>query len=205
MSAFIDWLAASQKFFQELGWVGVLAYAGLIVVVQIVLAPLLPVAIAGGFIFGVRGGFIAITLGTGAGAAINFLISRYLARGVVSRQIARNAKFQIIDAAIGREGWRIIALLRCCPIPFGFANYAYGLTAIAFWPYFLATIVAIIPGNLFFVWLGASAQEGLAAALGTGRVRHPFEYVMLGVGLTAAFFAMRSIGKIAKRALVGEQ
>ena len=102
---------------------------------------------------------------------------------------------------MGREGWKIIALLRLCPIPFGLANYAYGLTAIGFWPYFLATFFAIIPANCFFVWLGSSAHHGLAAATGAEQARHPGEYVFLAVALIAAFLVLRHITKLAKAAV----
>lgn len=201
MTALTHWLVTSQEFFHRLGWLGIVAYAALIVLVQLCLAPLAPLAVAGGFIFGLGGGFAAITLGTGSGAAINFLISRHLARDAIAHRIEKHEKFRLIDAAIGREGWRIIAMLRFCPIPYGFANYAYGLTAIPFWPYLIATLLAIIPGNVFFVWLGASAQVGLDAVLGSGRQRHPIEYVMLGVGLLAGLSAMIYTGKIARAAL----
>ncbi|MES2568485.1 MAG: VTT domain-containing protein [Verrucomicrobiota bacterium] len=201
MSALIHWLTASQDYFHQLGWLGVLAYAGLIVLVQLFLGPLSPVAIAGGFIFGMRDGFLALTLGTAAGAAVNFLIARHAARDAIARRIGQNEKFRVIDNAIGNEGWRIILLLRFCPVPYGFANYAYGLTAISFLPYFLTTIVAVVPANLFFSWLGASAQAGLEAALGSNRPRHPFEYALMGIGILAGFAAMAYIGKIARTAL----
>ncbi len=81
------------------------------------------------------------------------------------------------------------------------ANYAYGLTAVRFWPYAVATFIAILPANCFFVWLGVSAQEGFAAAAGTARARHPGEYVLLGVGLVAAFCALAYITRVAKAAL----
>ena len=151
--------------------------------------------------FGLGRGLLAITIGTATGAALNFILSRRFARGPIARRLERNPKFQLIDAAIGREGWKIIALLRFCPIPFGFANYAYGMTAIAFWPYFLATVIAIIPGNLLFAWIGATANVGLEVALGTNRPRHPAEYALFGAGLVAACVAMAYIGRVARTAL----
>lgn len=198
---FIDWLQSSQQTLLGLGWIGVAAWAGVIFLAQLFLAPLSPVAVAGGFIFGLQRGFVAITVGTAAGAAVNFLIARHLARAPISRRLERNARFRFIDAAIGRDGWKIVALLRFCPIPFGFANYAYGLTAIPFWPYFLASVLAIVPANTFFVWLGATAHAGLEVALGAGRPRHPFEYAMLGFGLVAGLVAMTYLARIARTAM----
>ena len=201
MHRLTDLLLASHDKFQHLGWLGVLAYAGMIVLLQMVAVPLAPFALAAGGGFEFLKGFIAITLGTNAGAALNFLISRHLARKAVSRWLGHHEKFRLIDSAVGREGWKIIALLRLCPIPFGLANYAYGLTAIGFWPYFLATFFAIIPANCFFVWLGSSAQHGLAAATGAEQARHPGEYAFLAIGLIAAFLVLRHITKLAKAAV----
>ena len=194
-------LLAWLEQFQHLGWPGVFAYASGIVLLQLVGFPLSPFAIGAGSAFDFWRGFVAITIGTNAGAAVNFLISRHLARNAVNRWLGHHEKFRLIDTAISREGWKIIALLRLCPMPFGLANYAYGLTAIGFWPYFLATFVAIIPANCFFVWLGASAHHGLAAAAGAEQAKNPGEYVIVAVGLVAAFFALRHITKLAKAAV----
>ena len=201
MHRLTDLLLASHDKFQHLGWLGVLAYAGALVLLQMVIIPLAPTALAAGGVFGFWKGFIAITLGTNGGAAINFLISRHLARNAVNRWLGHHEKFRLIDSAVAREGWKIIALLRLCPIPFGLANYAYGLTAIGFWPYFLATFFAIIPANCFFVWLGSTAQHGLAAATGAEQARHPGEYAFLAIGLIAFFLVLRHITKLAKAAV----
>jgi uncharacterized membrane protein YdjX (TVP38/TMEM64 family) len=186
---------------QSLGWLGVLGYAIGLVVLQMIFIPLSVFGIAAGAIFGFWKGIIAITIGTNIGSVVNFLLARYVARTAVTRYLAHHEKFRLIDAAIGREGGKIIALLRLCPMPFGLANYAYGLTAVRFWPYFIATFLAIIPANCFFVWLGATAHEGLSAATGTGHARHPGEYVLLGVGLIAGFCALNYIARVAKAAV----
>jgi len=186
---------------QQLGWLGVFGYAGGLIALQMVFIPLSVFAVAAGAIFGFWKGVIAITIGTNAGAIVNFLLSRYVARAAVTRYLAHHEKFRLIDAAIGREGGKIITLLRLCPMPFGVANYCYGLTAIPFGTYFLATFLAIIPANVFFVWIGASAHEGLSAATGAGHARHPGEYVLLGLGLIAGFCALKYIANVAKAAV----
>ncbi len=201
MQALIAQLLHWLEQFQSLGFPGVLAYAGAVVLLQLVCIPLSPFGLAAGGAFGFWQGLVAITIGTNAGGAVNFLISRHLARNAVQRWLGHHEKFRLIDSAIGREGWKIIALLRLCPMPFGIANYAYGLTAIGFWPYFLATFFAIIPANCFFVWLGSSARHSLAAAAGAEHAKHPGEYVFLVVGLVAFFFALRHITKLAKAAV----
>lgn len=201
MSALTSWLTNSQDYFQQLGWLGVFLYAGVIGLLGVVCAPLSPTAVAGGMMFGFARGFVAITIGTGLAAVLNFLISRYLLRGPIARRLDKNEKFRLIDAAIGREGWKVVGLLRFVPMPFGVANYAYGLTAIPLLPYTLATVVAIIPANVFLTWVGVTAKEGVAVATGAGHAKNPVEYVFLGVGLVAFFLALRQITKIARTAL----
>jgi uncharacterized membrane protein YdjX (TVP38/TMEM64 family) len=186
---------------QHLGWLGVLGFAIGLVVLQMAFIPLSVFAIAAGAIFGFWEGVLAITIGTNAGAIVNFLLARYVARSAVTRYLAHHEKFRLIDAAIGREGGKIIALLRLCPMPFGLANYAYGLTAIRFWPYTIATFLSIIPANFFFVWVGASAHEGLNAATGTSHQHHPGEYVLVGIGVVAGLCALNYIARVAKAAI----
>lgn len=197
----IQWLESSQAYIQSLGILGVFAYAGIFVVAQMFLIPGSPIALAGGYFFGFAYGLAGLTLGTTVGAAVNFLISRYVARGYVLRKFGGNEKFRLIDEAIGRKGWKIIALLRFAPIPFGLANYCYGITSVKFVPYILATFFTVIPANAFFTWTGHSSKEGLDVLLGKGRPRHPMEYVLLGVGIIAAFLALRYVAKIAQEAI----
>jgi uncharacterized membrane protein YdjX (TVP38/TMEM64 family) len=201
MHRILEWLTSSQQYFQDLGWLGVLVFAVVIVVAQMFMVPLSPMALAAGVFFGFWGGFAAIQIGTTVGAAINFLISRHVAREALARRIGQHEKFRLIDAAIARRGWKIVALLRFCPMPYGLANYAYGLTAIPFVPYIVATVFAIIPANAILVGIGASAQEGLASLLGGGRARTPGEYALFAVGIVAALAALTYIGRIASAAV----
>ncbi|MEA3213461.1 MAG: hypothetical protein QOE70_6518 [Chthoniobacter sp.] len=200
LTALSQHLLQWEQFFRGLGWIGVLAYAFLIVALQLFCAPLSPVAVVAGLIFGVSRGFIAVELGTGLGAAINFLLSRYLARERVARWLNHHEKFRLIDAAIGREGWKIIALLRFCPIPFGLANYSYGLTAVGYVPYLLASVIAIIPANFFFVWFGATSRDALAVVSGTGKAP-PGQTVFTIIGLAAFFLALSYVARVARAAV----
>ena len=201
MNAIIQKILAMEHFFQGLGWLGVLLFALAIVAIQMVCAPLSPVAIGAGLVFGLGRGFAAVALGTALGAIVNFLISRHLARATVQRWLAHHEKFKLIDAAIGREGWKIIALLRFCPIPFGIANYCYGLTAVRFAPYCLATFCAVMPANFFFVWFGASSHDALQTVSGAGQASPPGKIVFTVIGLVAFFAALTYVTKIAKAAV----
>ena len=196
----IDFLVNTRETLRALNGFGILAFAGIFVIAQLFMVPVSPLGFAAGVFFGFVQGFLGLMLGCAIGASVNFLISRHLARDRVSRWLGHHEKFRMIDSAIGREGWRIVILLRFVPIPFGLANYCYGLTPVAFWPYLAASCVAIIPANSLFVWIGTTGQD-LASLVGKGRSIHPLEYALLGVGIVAAFIALRHLSKVAHSAV----
>jgi len=194
--SFLQW----QHFFQDLGIFGAVVFALSIFVLQIFCLPLSPFGIMAGLFFGVRNGFLAVQLGTFLGAAVNFLVSRYFLRERISRWLAGHEKFQLIDEAIGREGWKIVALLRFCPIPFGLANYSYGLTAVRYVPYLLASFFAIMAPNFFFVWFGATSQDALAVLTGQARVTSG-QTAFTVIGLVAFFAVLTYVGRLARTAV----
>jgi uncharacterized membrane protein YdjX (TVP38/TMEM64 family) len=95
-------------------------------------------------------------------------------------------------------------LLRLSPlIPFNLSNYFYGLTAVKFWPYVLASWIGMLPGTLLYVYLGTVGRAGLQAASGMDAGRTPLEFALLGVGLAATVGATVLVTKIARNALKG--
>ena len=201
MSALIRFLETFQLWLEQMGGWAVLAFVGVFVGVQLMLLPGAPLAMAAGFFFGLGKGWVALMIACTLGATVNFWIARTVARDWVQRKFGANPKFQVIDRAIAREGWKIVALLRFVPIPFGLANYSYGLTHVRYVPYIVATFFAIMPANSLLVWIGATSQGELATILGKGRPRHPLEYVFLAVGLIAAILVLRHLTKIARSAV----
>ena len=200
----IQFLTNLQHSLEHMGGWALLAFAGLFVLMQMFMIPVSPMGMAAGFFFGFGRGWVALALGCALGATVNYFISRSVARAWVQRKFGATEKFQIIDRAIARGGWKIVALLRFVPIPFGLANYCYGLTPIRYWPYLAATCLAIIPANSLFVFLGATSQGELATVLGKGRPRHPMEYVLLVAGIVAAVLVLRYVAKVAKVAVESE-
>ena len=202
LQQFIHWLESLQSSLIALGWVGLFAFALIFAATQMAaIIPGSPIAMAAGFFFGFGKGWVALTMGCALSAAINFLISRHVARAAIHRRVSGHSKFILIEDAIARGGWKIIALLRFVPIPFGIANYAYGITPVRFWPYYGATMLAIIPANSLFVSMGATFNGSLATLFSKDRPHSPLEIALPIVGVIAAFFAFRYISKLAHAAV----
>ena len=117
--------------------------------------------LAGGALFGpVLGTLLSLT-GATAGAALAFLIARYLGADWVERRAG--PRFKRLSDGVAAEGWRFVAFVRLVPLfPFNLLNYALGLTRIPFLPYLLATWVFMFPGALAYTWLGYVGREAVA-------------------------------------------
>src|SRR5262249_19572918 len=152
-------------------------------------------------VFGVLWGTVYTLIGATLGASLAFLVARYLARGAIEKRIAGNARFLAIDRAVGREGFKIVALLRLSPVfPFNLLNYSLGLTRVRFGSYF-AACAAMLPGPLLYVYYGAAAGSLASALAGGAKHKGTGSSVLLGVGLAATLIVTTYVTRLAGRAL----
>jgi uncharacterized membrane protein YdjX (TVP38/TMEM64 family) len=196
-----EWLAAFNQWVEGLGAVGLLVFILAYIAATVLFLPGAILTLGAGFAFGVGWGFAAVSVGSTIGAACAFLIGRYFARDKIQKKAEGYPKFSAIDRAVGKEGWKIVLLLRLSPlVPFNLQNYLYGLTAIKFWPYVLASWIGMMPGTLLYVYLGAAGRAGIEAAAGEAE-RTPMEIGMFIVGLLATAAVTIYVTIIARRAI----
>lgn len=190
------WLRAFQAWVAGLGAWAPAIYGVVYVACALLLVPGSLLTIGAGLLFGLVGGTVVVWVAAVSAAAAAFLIARHLARQRVEEWAQASPRFAAIDRAVRQEGWKVVALLRLSPlVPFSLSNYLYGLTAVRFWPYLLASAAAMLPGTVLYVALGAAGR-----ALAGGR-RRPVEWVLLGVGLAATALATWLVARAARREL----
>jgi len=181
-----------------LGMLGPVVLAAIYVVATVLFVPGTILTLAAGAIFGLGIGTATVSVGSTVGASLAFLVARYGARKKVAEMARHNRHFGAIDRAIDEGGWKIVALLRLSPaIPFNLQNYLYGLTPVGFWPYVVASWVAMLPGTFLYVYIG----HVTGAAIAGDRERTPFEWAMLVVGLLATVAVTVYVTRLAKRKL----
>lgn len=197
-----QWLGAFNEWVGQLGPWGVVVFIAVYVLATVLLLPGSILTLGAGFVFGLGWGLFAVSIGSTLGAALAFLVSRFVARRRIEAMAGGNETFQRIDRAIGEQGAKLVFLLRLSPvIPFNLSNYFYGLTSVGFWPYVLASWIGMLPGTLLYVYLGTAGRAGLQAAAGADSGRSPLEWTFLGVGLAATVLVTVWVTKIAKNAL----
>ncbi|MEM7234591.1 MAG: TVP38/TMEM64 family protein [Planctomycetota bacterium] len=154
-----------------------------------------------GAVFGLADGVVYVFIGASLGAALSFLVARYLARSSIEKKIEGNVKFAAIDRAVGTQGLKIVSLLRLSPIfPFNLLNYSLGLTKVGFLHYNIASL-AMLPGTFLYVYYGSIVKD-VGELAGGGAAQGGWEgYVFKGVGLVATIAVTMVVTKTATRAL----
>jgi uncharacterized membrane protein YdjX (TVP38/TMEM64 family) len=205
--AVLVFLPVKQYLGQLLAWVqsmgvwGPVFVAGLYVVACVFFVPGSIITLGAGALFGVGWGYVSVTVGSVAGATVAFLVGRTLLRGWLETKIAGYPRFAAIDRAIGKQGFKIVLLLRLSPIfPFNLLNYACGLTKVSLRDYVLASWIGMIPGTLMYVYFG-SALKSLAEVLAGTAQGGTAQTVFFIIGLVMTVVATVVITRIAKRAL----
>jgi len=198
-----QWLRSFNDWVGQMGAAGVFVFILAYAVATVLMAPGSILTIGAGFAFGLWKGFLAVSVGATVGASLAFLVARFTVRDKIEGIAKRNEKFREIDAAIGKQGAKLIFLLRLSPvIPFNLSNYFYGLTAVRFWPYVLASWIGMIPGTFLYVYIGTAGKAAVAAAAGGEAMNHGWQYwTLLSVGLTATVIVTIWVTKIARDAL----
>src|SRR5437762_2194108 len=198
-----QWLGNFNDWVGQMGAIGIFIFIGVYAVATVLLAPGAILTIGAGFAFGLWKGFLAVSAGSTLGAALAFLVARFIARDRVEAIAKGNEKFRNIDNAIGQQGAKLVFLLRLSPvIPFNLSNYLYGLTGVKFWPYVLASWLGMMPGTLLYVYIGTAGKAAVSAAAGGEAMKHGWQYwTFMSVGLAATIVVTIWVTKIARHAV----
>jgi uncharacterized membrane protein YdjX (TVP38/TMEM64 family) len=185
----------------DLGVWGPFFYIVIYILACVFLIPGSILTLGAGVLFGVLKGSIIVSIAATVGATCAFLVGKHFARDWVEKKIQATPKFQAIDEAVAREGWKIVGLTRLSPVfPFNLLNYAYSLTRVSLRDYFFASWIGMMPGTVLYVYIGSLAGE--IARIGSERgSRTSAEWVLYIVGLIATAAVTVYITRIARAAL----
>jgi len=144
-----------------------LSVGGYFVIYVVMAALSLPGAaimtIAGGAVFGLVTGSIAVSFASSIGATLAFLVARFLFRDAVQKRF-RN-RLQRINEGVERDGAWYLLSLRLVPIfPFFVVNLVAALTPIRTWTYYWVSQLGMFPATV--VYVNAGTQLGQVASAG---------------------------------------
>ncbi len=184
-----------------LGALGPLVFIAGYVAATVAFIPGSALTLAAGAIFGLAEGIVYVFVAATVGSSLAFLLARFVAREAVAQRVAADARFAAIDRAVGREGFRIVVLLRLSPVfPFNMLNYGLGLTNVRFVDY-VAAAVGMLPGTVLYTYFGFLAGDVARLAGDAAPDRGAAYYAVVVVGLLATVAVTTLITRTARRAI----
>jgi uncharacterized membrane protein YdjX (TVP38/TMEM64 family) len=186
------------------GAAGIAVFFAAYVASTVALLPGSLLTLAAGFAYGPLWGLVVASPASVAGATAAFLLGRSVLREWVRRKIADFPRARAVDRAVGREGFKLVLLLRLSLlIPFNGLNYALSLSQVTLGRYVLASFIGMLPGTALYVYLGSLATA--AAELSTRRAEGGGAQTALYVtGLVATVVVALVLAQAAGRALRDE-
>ena len=154
----LEYLKESQARFQELYQQNRIAVLGSYMLIYVVVTALsLPGAavmtLAGGGLFGLITGTVAVSFASTIGATCACLASRFFLRDWVQNKFGE--KLQTINEGIDKEGAFYLFSLRLIPIfPFFIINLLMGLTTMPIRTYFWVSQLGMLPATIVYVNAG---------------------------------------------------
>ena len=164
MQDLIIWVRASGA------W-GVVIFALVYILSVVLLIPGSILTLGAGFVYGPFWGTLLVSPVSVAAASIAFWLARGRLRPWVKQKVESNKHFDVVDQAVGQQGFKIVMLLRLSPVfPFTFLNYALGLTGVKARSYILASFIGMLPGTFLYTYLGSlvTSVSELASAPSQG-------------------------------------
>jgi uncharacterized membrane protein YdjX (TVP38/TMEM64 family) len=142
-----------------------LGFIVLHIVASLVFVPRTVFSIVAGLLFGVGGGIFWAEIGGAAGAAVGFLVARYINAGLIDPE--RLGVVGPVLERVERGGWRAVAMLRLVPVmSHSLSNYGLGLTRLPFGAYLLGSLVGQLPMTIAYVDFGAAGGTLMLRGVG---------------------------------------
>ncbi len=159
----LDYIKSSQEsvhlLYRSHRMVVIAAYMGIYIAVTALSLPgAVVLTLAGGGLFGLTVGTVAVSFASTIGATLACFVSRYLLRKWVQDKFG--GKLATINAGMEKEGAFYLFSLRLVPIfPFFIINLAMGLTRIRLFTFFWVSQIGMLAGTIVYVNAGKELAQ----------------------------------------------
>lgn len=199
MLDFVEWVRAQ-------GALGVVVYVAVYIIGTILVLPATPLTVVGGFLYGAVLGTVLVAPASVLGATISFVVARNYARDWVKKKISKYPRFDAIDRAVGRQGFKMVFLMRLQPIfiPFAVLNYLLGLTRVRLRDYVFGSFLGMLPAITLVVYVGSAIQNLTRLFHGQLPNAGVWQQVLFWGGLCATIALVVIVTRITRQALQDE-
>lgn len=155
-----EWLLGVLIWVKGLGFWGPFIFVLLYIPSCVLMFPDILPNTAAGAIWGIFIGAAAVSFGRLLGSTVTFLLARRFSQHWQEQRMAKDPKFAAVAKAIEQQGFRIVLLLRLCPLfPVIMLNYGLGMTQVTLRSYMAGTLLGMIPRTLFVAYAGSGVRS----------------------------------------------
>lgn len=198
-----EWTTTLAARARGTGALGVAVFVAAYVVATVAVLPGSILTLGAGFAYGPVWGLAVASPASVAGATAAFLLGRTLFREWAERQISGSPRTRAIRQAVGREGFKLVLLLRLSPlVPFNLLNYALSLSTVPLGTYVAASAIGMLPATALYVYLGSLAPTAAQLSAEGGADAGRTALYVAGLAATAAVVII--VTRAARRALQDE-
>lgn len=115
--------------------------------------------IACGYLFGLIYGPIVIEVCSAIGVATAHVTMKKFCRGVIITKFYNDNMTAVISVVDGPHGFKVVALSRLTPLPFGLQNSLFSLTNIPLHSYVAASSLGMIPTAVLNSYMGTTLRS----------------------------------------------
>lgn len=203
-----DWTIQLAEWARGTGTLGVTVFILAYVVSTVLGLPGAILTLAAGFAYGPVWGLAIASPASVAGATCAFMLGRTLLHDWAVRRVGESPRIRSIDAAVARDGFKLVLLLRLSPLfPFNVLNYALSLSRVSLPAYVGASFLGMLPGTAMYVYLGSlapAAAELTSASGGGGSLKTALYAAGLIATVAVAVVGTRAARRALDPAMTGE-
>jgi uncharacterized membrane protein YdjX (TVP38/TMEM64 family) len=160
-------IVAMEEFFDGFGLLAYLIFIGIYILVAVFMLPAFFFTIIAGLAFGAVAGAATALVGSTLGAAVAFIVARYVARDTIVNRFGKSPLFRKIDDGLKANGVSFLILTRLVPVfPYNVQNYIYGLTPIKLGTFTIVSFITMAPGAIIYAGMAGLMRESLMAGEG---------------------------------------
>ncbi len=179
LSDLLHWL-------QQSGWMAIIWLIVFQALMEVSLIPGPYFTMAAGFLFGIVGGGAIAWVGATLGATIAYGIGYGLAGPKFQIWVHKFPWVPTLEKFLEKGGWKVVLSTRLLPLfPFKLSNYFFGSIKYPFLPFFIGTVIGILPSTMVSVAAGTLAAN-LTDLLDPKINLSPTKWILPALGLIIA-------------------
>jgi uncharacterized membrane protein YdjX (TVP38/TMEM64 family) len=140
-----------------------IAYGALGAGLIVAFVPLVVVSGAAGLFFGTALGFPVALLAATGGAAMTFLLTRWLGGSAIDE--LQGQRIAAMRTWISERGLLAVIAARIAPIPTSIVNYGSGLTTLRLRAFIVGSLLGFMPRVFAYVTVGGSLDDPISPAM----------------------------------------